>query len=108
MTPNTGTQKRRVFIVDDHPLVREWLSNLINQQSDLAVCGEAATAAQATQAVAALNPDVAVVDIALKDSSGIELIKDLKQISLGKFVTLNEKIESVSKQLSAWQRSSKE
>jgi DNA-binding NarL/FixJ family response regulator len=78
MTPDTDSQRRRVFIVDDHPLVREWLTTLINQQPDLAVCGEASSAAEAMQAVAALKPEVAVVDVALKDSSGIELIKDLK------------------------------
>ena len=83
MTPDTGSQKRRVFIVDDHPLVREWLTTLINQQPDLAVCGEAATAAEAMQAVVASKPEVAIVDISLKDSSGIELIKDLKQACPG-------------------------
>jgi len=72
-------RKKKVFLVDDHPLVREWLTNLINQQSDLAVCGEADSGPEAMQAIVALKPDVAIVDIALKDSSGIELIKDLKQ-----------------------------
>jgi len=76
--PNTGP-KRLVFLVDDHPLVREWLTNLINQQPDLEVCGEAESGPQARQAIAALQPHVAIVDITLKDSSGIELIKDLKQ-----------------------------
>jgi DNA-binding NarL/FixJ family response regulator len=79
MTPDADSQKRRVLIVDDHPLVREWLTTLINQQSDLAVCGEAATAAEAMQVVGASKPEVAIVDISLKDSSGIELIKDLKK-----------------------------
>jgi DNA-binding NarL/FixJ family response regulator len=79
MTPDADSHKRRVFIVDDHPLVREWLTTLINQQPDLAVCGEAATAAEAMPAVGASKPDVAIVDIALKDSSGIELIKDLRR-----------------------------
>ncbi|MGO8930458.1 MAG: response regulator transcription factor [Limisphaerales bacterium] len=79
MTPEQDGQKRRVFIVDDHPLVREWLTTLIDQQTDLAVCGEAATAAEAIQAVGASKPDVAIVDISLKDSSGVELIKDLKK-----------------------------
>jgi DNA-binding NarL/FixJ family response regulator len=73
--------KKTVFLVDDHPLVREWLTNLIHQQPDLKVCGEAETGRQARQAIVALKPDVAIVDIALKDSSGIELIKDLKQSS---------------------------
>jgi len=65
--------------VDDHPLVREWLTNLINQQPGLTVCGEAESGPEAQEKIMALRPDVAIVDIALKDSSGIELIKDLKQ-----------------------------
>jgi DNA-binding NarL/FixJ family response regulator len=71
--------KRKVFLVDDHPLVREWLTNLINQQPDLVVCGETESAPEALQAIERANPDVAIVDISLKDSSGIELIKSLKQ-----------------------------
>jgi DNA-binding NarL/FixJ family response regulator len=71
--------KRKVFLVDDHPLVREWLTTLINQQADLVVCGETDRAPQALQAISAAAPDVAIVDISLKDSSGIELIKSLKE-----------------------------
>ena len=78
MSPDSSRQKRRVFIVDDHPLVREWLTNLINQQPDLMVCGEAESAPQASQAIAATRADVAIVDISLKNTSGIELIKHLK------------------------------
>ncbi len=73
------TPKTRVFLVDDHPLVREWLTNLINQQSDLAVCGEADTTPRAREAIASLKPQVAIVDITLAGGSGLELIKDLKQ-----------------------------
>jgi DNA-binding NarL/FixJ family response regulator len=69
--------------VDDHPLVREWLTNLINQQIDLTVCGESETAPQALQAIAVAKPDVAVVDLSLKDSSGIELIKSLRESQPG-------------------------
>ena len=72
------SSKKRIFLVDDHPLVREWLTNLIHQQSDLTVCGESESAPEALQAIAARRPEVAVVDLSLKDSSGIELIKDLK------------------------------
>ena len=79
MTAVAQKQKRKVFLVDDHPLVREWLTNLINQQPDLVVCGEAESAPQALQAIALAKPEVAIVDISLKDSSGIELIKTLKQ-----------------------------
>ena len=78
MTLATDKPKRTVFLVDDHPLVREWLTNLINQQPDLAVCGETESAPRALQAIAAAQPEVAIVDISLKDSSGIELIKSLK------------------------------
>jgi DNA-binding NarL/FixJ family response regulator len=78
MTPDARNPKRTVFIVDDHPLVREWLINLINQQPDLAVCGESEGPPQAFEAIGASKPDVAIVDISLKNSSGIELIKDLK------------------------------
>src|SRR6266478_4497856 len=79
MTAPSDKNKKSVFLVDDHPLVREWLTNLINQQPDLSVCGEAESAPHAIQAITAKKPDVVIVDISLKDSSGIELIKDLKQ-----------------------------
>ena len=79
MPPGASTPAKRIFLVDDHPLVREWLTNLINQQPGLTVCGEAENGPEARERILALRPDVAIVDIALKDSSGLELIKDLKQ-----------------------------
>jgi DNA-binding NarL/FixJ family response regulator len=72
--------KKRIFIVDDHPLVREWLANLINQQPDLSVCGETESAPAALSALSAAQPDLLIVDINLKNSSGVELIKDLKKL----------------------------
>jgi DNA-binding NarL/FixJ family response regulator len=78
MKPIDTTVKRKVLIVDDHPLVREWLTSLINEQKDLVVCGEAATPPEAMQAVASSNPDVAIIDLSLGDFSGIDLIKNLK------------------------------
>lgn len=72
--------KSKIFLVDDHPLVREWLTNLIHQQPDLAVCGEAETAPEALQGIGKLKPEVAIVDISLKGGSGIELIKNLKTL----------------------------
>lgn len=83
VVPESAIRKKTIFLVDDHPLVREWLTNLINQQTDLAVCGEAEAGPQALRAILDLKPDIAVVDIALKDSSGIELIKSLKQCCPG-------------------------
>jgi DNA-binding NarL/FixJ family response regulator len=78
MTVEAASQKRRIFIVDDHPLVREWLANLINQQADLKVCGEAGSAAEGLKLMAIAKPHVAIVDIAMAGGSGLELIKDLK------------------------------
>src|SRR5580658_9313792 len=72
--------KKRIFIVDDHPLVREWLANLIRQQPDLAICGETESAPAALSTIAAAQPHLVIADINLKDSSGIELIKDLKKV----------------------------
>jgi DNA-binding NarL/FixJ family response regulator len=68
----------KVLIVDDHPAVREGLAIRIGSQPDLKVCGEASDSAEALQLVARANPDVAVIDIALKRGNGIDLIKRLK------------------------------
>jgi DNA-binding NarL/FixJ family response regulator len=70
--------KIRVFLVDDHPLVRDGLATLINQQPDLEVCGEAENAPSALTGIATAKPDVAIVDISLANGSGLELVKDLK------------------------------
>ncbi|HEY2952636.1 MAG TPA: response regulator transcription factor [Verrucomicrobiae bacterium] len=70
--------KSRVLLIDDHPILRQGLGQLINQETDLTVCGEAEDAAKAFDAVVSLNPDVAVIDISLKNGNGIELIKNIK------------------------------
>jgi DNA-binding NarL/FixJ family response regulator len=72
------TQKVKVLLVDDHPLVREWLATLINQQSDLKVCGEADSAPKALQMMGVVNPEIAIVDISMEGGSGLELIKNIK------------------------------
>jgi DNA-binding NarL/FixJ family response regulator len=77
-TSNGVSRTHRVFIVDDHPLVREGLANLINQQADVTVCGEAEDSASAITGIQALQPDVILVDISLKNESGLELVKTLK------------------------------
>jgi len=76
-------KKERVVIVDDHPLFRERLSQLINQELDMEVCGEAEDAQQAIQLIRNESPDLAIVDITLKGSSGLELIKSIKALPLG-------------------------
>jgi DNA-binding NarL/FixJ family response regulator len=72
-------EQTRVFIVDDHPLVREWLANLLREQGDLLLCGQAEDAVAALAAMTASPPDVAIVDLTLKTGSGIDLIKELHE-----------------------------
>jgi DNA-binding NarL/FixJ family response regulator len=71
--------RQRVFVVDDHPLVREWLTNVINQQWDLIVCGESEGREKCVEAIEKKRPHVAIVDISLKDCSGFDLIAEIKQ-----------------------------
>lgn len=73
-----GKAKARILLVDDHPLLREALAQLVNRQSDLICCGEAGTRAEAMQAMATLQPDAVVLDLRLKDADGLELIKAFK------------------------------
>lgn len=73
-----GENKKKVLVVDDHPIVREGLSDLINKEKDLEVCGCAKDIPQTIEAIKKLDPDVVTVDISLEDASGLELIKDIK------------------------------
>ncbi len=67
-----------MLVIDDHPIVRERLAELINQEADLMVVAEAEDSHQARKAVVDHQPDIAIVDITLKDTYGIELIKEFK------------------------------
>jgi DNA-binding NarL/FixJ family response regulator len=78
--PETDIGKKKVFLVDDHPMVREWLTTLINQQSDLKVCGEAASAKEALKLITNTKPHIAIVDISMDGGSGIDLIKTIKAL----------------------------
>jgi DNA-binding NarL/FixJ family response regulator len=78
MSRNQPKRRSRVLIVDDHPAVREALALRIGRQRDLEVCGEAADLSEALRVLADTQPDVAVVDISLKASNGIDLIKRIK------------------------------
>lgn len=71
-------QKGRVLVADDHPIVRDGLVQLINQQADLICCAEAATQAEVFAAVTSHKPDLLVLDLRLRDGDGLELIKSLK------------------------------
>lgn len=81
MNPKTNgnsSRKHRIFLIDDHPLVREGLASLINQQQDMVVCGQAEDSAEAITRIREDRPDVALVDISLKNESGLELLKNLE------------------------------
>ena len=69
---------RRVLIVDDHPIVRQGLRRVMENEDDLMVCGEAESVRDARAAVKELNPDVVVADVSLKQGDGIELVRDVR------------------------------
>jgi DNA-binding NarL/FixJ family response regulator len=75
---SAGVRKKTVFIVDDHPLLRQGLALLINQEPDLIVRGEAEDAQAALKAIAAANPDILIADISLKGPDGLDLLKNLR------------------------------
>jgi len=72
-------KQSRILIVDDHPMVRDWLTAMINREADLVVVGEAGSATEALERVAADLPDLAIVDLTMKDSHGTELIRELAE-----------------------------
>jgi len=77
--PDAGHHpRRRVIIVDDHPVFRQGLTQLIDQEPDLQVCGHAEDAHQAMKAIKDLKPDMVIVDISLGGTSGMDLIKDIR------------------------------
>jgi DNA-binding NarL/FixJ family response regulator len=77
--PEQPERKSRVFLVDDHPLVREHLTALLQREPDLAVCGEAADGPAALALIQQQAPDLVILDISLKHTHGLELLKDLQQ-----------------------------
>lgn len=70
--------KRKVLLVDDHPIVREGLTEMINHEDDLAVCGTAEEMNQSLDQIEKLRPDLVVLDISLRGSNGIEVLKNIK------------------------------
>jgi DNA-binding NarL/FixJ family response regulator len=75
---NFTARKKTVFVVDDHPIVRQGLMLLINQEADLAVCGEAEEMHSALPAILATRPDILIVDISLNGPDGLELLKNIR------------------------------
>jgi DNA-binding NarL/FixJ family response regulator len=76
-TAGPASKRSRILLVDDHPLVRERLAEIINREKDLVICGDAEDRHQALQVAKACHPDLVIVDITLKSSDGVELIRDL-------------------------------
>ncbi len=77
-TVHAAGERRRVLIVDDHPLMRLGLRQFLTQEPDLAVCGEAANATEALAAVERSRPDLLLLDLSLTGRSGLDLLKDLR------------------------------
>jgi DNA-binding NarL/FixJ family response regulator len=75
---NFTPRKKTVFVVDDHPIVRQGLALLINQETDLTVCGEAEEMHAALSAIQAVRPDILIVDISLNGPDGLELLKNIR------------------------------
>lgn len=73
-----GPRQTKVFLVDDHPIVRDGLKTLIERRDDLRVCGEAEDAKGVLKAIRETEPDVVITDISLKESDGLELTKDIR------------------------------
>lgn len=75
---NETRHRARIVLVDDHPMVRERLAEVINRESDMLVCGEAEDRGEALQVIDREKPGLAIVDLTLKRSNGLDLIKDLR------------------------------
>jgi DNA-binding NarL/FixJ family response regulator len=78
-----NSKSAKILIVDDHPMMREGLAQLIGQQPDMAVCGEAGTAHEALEKVRLLKPNLVLADITLPGRDGLELIKDIQALAAG-------------------------
>jgi DNA-binding NarL/FixJ family response regulator len=91
-----AADKKRIYLVDDHALVRESMVDLINRQPDLFVCGHTDSFDQALREILEMQPDLAIIDIALAEKSGLELIKALKaRQSATSFIVLSMHDETV-------------
>jgi len=77
LLPSDPQSKFRVLLVDDHPIVLQGLTQLINSTTDMVVCGEASTGREALNLIETTSPDIAVLDVSLEDCNGVELIRDI-------------------------------
>jgi DNA-binding NarL/FixJ family response regulator len=77
-TSREQSEKSQVFLVEDHPIFREQLTQLINKEPDMCVCGEADNSRDALERLQSVRADIVIVDLTLKGPGGLELLKDLK------------------------------
>ena len=77
----SSTAKRRIFIVDDHPIVRQGLVQLINKEPDMEVVGEGEDVYESIRGIRAASPDLCLVDVSLKSGDGLELMKEIKSFN---------------------------
>jgi DNA-binding NarL/FixJ family response regulator len=77
-TRKTVKQKTKVFIIDDHPIVRYGITRILNNEPDMIVCGDADNAAEGMDAIDALHPNIVIVDISLKGMDGLQLTRNIR------------------------------
>lgn len=82
-TTGAGQARKKILLVDDHPLMRRGQADLLEREPDFVVCGEAGTARAALEAIPKLRPDLVLLDMALPDKDGLELIKDIQALYPG-------------------------
>lgn len=82
-TSGANPKRKRILLVDDHPLMRRGQADLLEREADLTVCGEAGSAREAMEAIAKRQPDIVLVDMGLPDKDGLELIKDIQALHPG-------------------------
>jgi len=83
-----AVSKRRVFLVDDHPIVRQGLVQLVDNEPDLTVCGQGEDAYKSLAAIRAAKPDLVLLDVSIKDGDGLELLKEIKAFDPGMSVLM--------------------
>ncbi len=80
---DTMATQSKIYLVDDHPMLRDGLGRLIGQLPEYTICGEATTAAEALEQIPKILPDLVVMDISLPDKNGLDLLKDLQALAPG-------------------------
>jgi len=80
MQNKSKSTKSNIFIVEDHPIMRQGLAQLINSDSELTTCGEAESTQEALVGIKVLQPHLVIIDISLKNSNGLDLVKTIDSI----------------------------